>query len=87
MRGGGGGGDRRHPAGAGEPCLSPLNKMSDKNLLSDARDGNLSAMRKRMRNSIFKKPEDINVRDERHCTPLHYAAKRSHKEMIRYKLY
>ena len=72
----------RHPV-AGEPCLSPLKMSSEKNLLTDSRDGNLGAMRKRMRNSIFKKPEDINQRDERNCTPLHYAAKRSHKEMIR----
>jgi ankyrin repeat protein len=40
-------------------------------------------MKKRMRNSIFKKVEDINQRDERSCTPLHYAAKNSHIDMIK----
>lgn len=72
---------------AGEPCLSPIKASSDsekgRGLLADARAGNLAAMRKRMRNSIFKKVEDINQRDERNCTPLHYAAKNSNKEMIR----
>ena len=81
----------------GEPCLVPIigngsssNVMplsggsgGKNNLLSDARAGNLCAMRKRMRNSIFKRCEDVNQRDERHCTPMHYAAKRGHIEMIR----
>ena len=74
----------RYPV-AGEPCLAPIREKNNAlPLLADAREGNLPAMRKRMRNSIFKRPEDINQRDERHCTPLHYAAKRSHKEMIRF---
>ncbi len=67
---------------AGEPCLVPL-RMSDKGLLSDARKGDLQQMKKHMRNSMFKKIEDINQRDERHCTPLHYAAKNGHCEMIK----
>lgn len=67
----------------GEPCLTPIKMASDKNLLADARQGNLQQMRKRMRSSIFKKVEDINQRDERSCTPLHYAAKNSNIEMIR----
>ena len=76
-------GDRH--VSAGEPCLSPLRMTSanEKGILADARNGNLHGMRKRMRNSIFKKVEDINQRDERSCTPLHYAAKNSHIDMIR----
>ncbi len=74
----------RHSA-AGEPCLAPLrmSPLSEKSLLADARKGDLHAMRKKTRNSIFKRPEDVNQRDERHCTPLHYAAKNGHREMIR----
>ena len=78
---------RHHPGG--EPCLSPLKSgdpsgpSSAKSLLSDARAGNLSGMKKRMRNSIFRKAEDVNQRDERNCTPMHYAAKNSDKEMVK----
>ena len=73
----------RH-AVAGEPCLSPIKASpGDKSLLSDARSGNLSQMKKRMRNSIFKRTEDINQRDERLCTPLHYAAKNGNLDMIK----
>ncbi len=76
---------------AGEPCLSPIRMdvgvggKAEKNqqLLADARSGNLHQMKKRMRNSIFKRAEDINQRDERYCTPLHYAAKNSHIDMIK----
>ena len=56
---------------------------SEKGLLADARRGDLHALRKRMRNSIFRRPEDVNQRDERHCTPMHYAAKNGHLDMIR----
>ena len=74
---------------AGEPCLAPLRMMDNgrveknQHLLADARNGNLHQMKKHLRNSIFKKPEDINQRDERYCTPMHYAAKNSHIEMIK----
>lgn len=73
----------------GEPCLAPLRPSNNpsssqcqKRLLTDARNGDLAQMKKRMRNSIFKKAEDVNQRDERHCTPLHYAAKNGHNQMI-----
>ena len=70
---------------AGEPCLTPVKtSSSEKSLLEDARRNNLAQMKKRMRNSIFKKVEDMNQRDERHCTPLHYAAKNSNIEMVRW---
>ncbi len=76
-----------HHSAAGEPCLLPLrmssSPSSDKSLLADARKGDLSAMRKKMRNSIFRRPEDVNQRDERHCTPMHYAAKNGHIDMIK----
>lgn len=77
-------GEQRHHV-AGEPCLSPLKMGNEKQgLLQDARVGNLQQMKKRMRNSIFKKAkEDVNQRDERWCTPLHYAAKNGHIDMIR----
>ena len=67
----------------GEPCLQPIKDNSDKSLLVHARQGDLQQLKKRLRSSIFKKVDDINQKDERNCTPLHYAAKRSHIEMIR----
>eukprot|EP00095_Tigriopus_kingsejongensis_P008185 maker-scaffold405_size181423-snap-gene-0.39 protein:Tk08185 transcript:maker-scaffold405_size181423-snap-gene-0.39-mRNA-1 annotation:"ankyrin repeat protein" len=70
---------------SGEPCLTPIRVQgNEKSLLEDARQGNLGQMRKKMRNSIFKKPEDINQKDARHCTPMHYAAKNSDIEMMRF---
>jgi hypothetical protein len=76
---------RDRSAGGGEPCQAPVkvSGTTEKSLLADAREGNLATMKKRMRNSIFRKAQDINQRDERHCTPLHYAAKNSNVEMIR----
>ncbi|QQP58559.1 Hypothetical protein FKW44_003924, partial [Caligus rogercresseyi] len=50
----------------------------------DARNGDLAGLKKKMRNSFFKKIEDVNQRDERNCNPLHYAAKNSHLPMIKY---
>ena len=45
-------------------------------------NGDLAQMRKRMRNSNFKKAEDVIQRDERACTPLHYAASGSSTELV-----
>ena len=65
---------------------SNLSAHHEKGLLADARRGDLHHMKKRMRNSIFKRAEDVNQKDERHCTPLHYAAKNGHLDMIRFLL-
>lgn len=46
-------------------------------LLQAARDGDLTLVKKRLKASIFKKGEDVNRRDDRECTALHYAAKTS----------
>ena len=46
-------------------------------ILQAARDGDLTLVKKRLKASIFKKGEDVNKRDDRECTALHYAAKTS----------
>ena len=50
-------------------------------LLQAARDGDLATVRRKLTKNIFKKAEDVNQRDERQCTALHYAAKRSDREV------
>ena len=47
-------------------------------LLQAAQQGDVRAIRKRLKTSLFRKSEDINLRDDRECTALHYAAKASH---------
>ena len=46
-------------------------------LLQAARDGDLHLVKKRLKATIFKKGEDVNRKDDRECTALHYAAKTS----------
>ena len=46
-------------------------------LLQAARDGDLHTVKKRLKANVFKKAEDVNRRDDRDCTALHYAAKTS----------
>eukprot|EP00090_Calanus_glacialis_P006188 TRINITY_DN14856_c0_g1_i1.p1 TRINITY_DN14856_c0_g1~~TRINITY_DN14856_c0_g1_i1.p1 ORF type:complete len:604 (+),score=165.54 TRINITY_DN14856_c0_g1_i1:579-2390(+) len=47
-------------------------------LLQAARDGDYEIVKKSIKASIFKKGEDVNRRDDRECTALHYAVKISH---------
>lgn len=77
-------GNRNGAALPGEPCQVPVKLVDRSCLLQDARNNNLHQMKKRMRNSIFKKVEDVNQTDERNCTPLHYAAKHGNRDMIRF---
>ena len=44
-------------------------------LLQAARDGDYESAKKSLKASLFKKSEDVNGRDDRECTALHYAAK------------
>ena len=46
-------------------------------ILQAAQDGDIRTIRKRLKTSLFRKSEDINRRDDRECTALHYAAKTS----------
>ena len=69
---------------AGEPCLFPIKAAKKHNLFNIARAGNLKQLKRHMRSSVLTKVEDMNQRDERQCTPLHYAAKNSHKQMIQF---
>ena len=47
-------------------------------LLQAARDGDYEVVKKSIKASLFKKSEDVNRRDDRECTALHYAVKISH---------
>jgi len=52
-------------------------------ILQAARDGDIHVIRKRLKTSLFKKGEDVNRRDDRECTALHYAAKTSNCDIAR----
>ena len=42
-------------------------------LLQAARDGDYDTAKKCLKTSVFKRGEDVNGRDDRDCTALHYA--------------
>jgi len=52
-------------------------------LLQAARDGDYDVAKRSLKTSVFKKSEDVNRRDDRECTALHYAVKVSHLRMSR----
>jgi len=52
-------------------------------LLQAARDGDFDSAKKCLKNSVFKKSEDVNARDDRECTALHYAVKISHLRLTK----
>ena len=52
-------------------------------ILQAAQDGDIRVIRKRLRTSLFRKSEDVNRRDDRECTALHYAAKTSNCAIAR----
>ena len=50
-------------------------------LLQAARDGDYDAAKKCLKSGVFKKSEDVNGRDDRDCTALHYSVKASHLKL------
>jgi len=52
-------------------------------LIQAARDGDYEVVKKSLKTSMFKKGEDVNVRDDRECTALHYAVKISHMKITK----
>ncbi|XP_023325614.1 ankyrin repeat domain-containing protein 42 [Eurytemora carolleeae] len=52
-------------------------------ILQAAKTGDIQTVRRKLKRSIFRKSLDLNLQDERECTPLHYAAKSSNLEMVR----
>ena len=52
-------------------------------LLQAARDGDYDVAKRSLKTSVFKKSEDVNRRDDRECTALHYAVKVSHLRISR----
>jgi len=51
-------------------------------IIQAARNGDIEQIKKKLKPSIFKKHIDVNAKDERECTALHYAAKISNTELI-----
>ena len=51
-------------------------------LLQAARDGDYEAAKRSLKSSVFRRSEDVNVRDDRECSPLHYAVKISHVRLV-----
>jgi len=47
-------------------------------LLQAARDGDYETAKRSLKSSVFRRAEDVNRRDDRGCTALHYAVKISH---------
>ena len=52
-------------------------------LLQAARDGDYEGAKRSLKSSVFRRGEDVNVRDDRECSPLHYAVKISHARLVR----
>ena len=52
-------------------------------LLQAARDGDYEAAKRSLKSSVFRRSEDVNVRDDRECSALHYAVKISHSRLVR----
>ena len=52
-------------------------------LLQAARDGDYETAKRSLKSSVFRKAEDVNVRDDRECSPLHYAVKVSQARLVR----
>ena len=52
-------------------------------LLQAARDGDYDTAKKCLKTSVFKRGEDVNGRDDRDCTALHYAVKISQLKMTK----
>ena len=52
-------------------------------LLQAARDGDYDAAKKCLKSGVFKKGEDVNGRDDRDCTALHYSVKASHLKLTK----
>ena len=51
-------------------------------LLQAARDGDYETAKRSLKSSVFRRGEDVNVRDDRACSPLHYAVKISHARLV-----
>ena len=52
-------------------------------LLQAARDGDYDTAKKSLKSSVFRRSEDVNGRDDRECSALHYAVKISHRRLAR----
>ena len=52
-------------------------------LLQAARDGDYDTAKRSLKSSVFRRSEDVNRRDDRACTALHYAVKVSHLRLAR----
>ena len=65
------------------PGEFPVRMPGAGSLLQAARDGDYDTAKRSLKSSVFRKSEDVNGRDDRECSALHYAVKISHLRLTR----